>query len=146
MEEYIGDIKLFAGTYCPQNYMYCNGQAVAIQQNPALFSVLGTQYGGNGSQTFCLPNLNKNAIIEGTNLKYIICTQGLYPVRPDWFMANSQKISTPCIRYCKLKDGICEGCSRTWEQIRDWTSYSENTRLEVMKSLIPNPKIKSKFD
>jgi predicted Fe-S protein YdhL (DUF1289 family) len=59
---------------------------------------------------------------------------------------NFSKISTPCIRYCKLKDGFCEGCGRSWGQIRDWTSYSEKTRLEVMKSLIPNPKIKSKFD
>jgi predicted Fe-S protein YdhL (DUF1289 family) len=59
---------------------------------------------------------------------------------------ESQKISTPCIRYCKLEDGFCEGCGRSWEQIRDWTSYSETTRLEVMKGLIPNSKIKSKFD
>jgi predicted Fe-S protein YdhL (DUF1289 family) len=61
-------------------------------------------------------------------------------------MGNSQKISTPCTRYCKLKDGFCEGCGRSWEQIRDWISYSEKTRLEIIKSLIPNPKIKSKFD
>jgi hypothetical protein len=61
-------------------------------------------------------------------------------------MDSVVKISTPCIRYCKLKDGFCEGCGRSWEQIRDWTSYSENTRLEVMKSLIPRSKIKSKFD
>lgn len=58
----------------------------------------------------------------------------------------SSKISTPCIRYCKLKDGFCEGCGRSWEQIRDWISYSEKTRLEVIKSLIPNSKIKSKFE
>jgi predicted Fe-S protein YdhL (DUF1289 family) len=57
-----------------------------------------------------------------------------------------EKISTPCIRYCKLKDGVCEGCGRGWEQIRDWVSYSEKTRLEIMESLNPNPKIKSKFD
>lgn len=61
-------------------------------------------------------------------------------------MDTAAKISTPCIRYCKLKDGICEGCGRTWEQIRDWTYYSEKTRLEVMKSLIPNSKIKSRFN
>jgi len=45
-----------------------------------------------------------------------------------------------------LKDGVCEGCGRGWEQIRDWVSYSEKTRLEIMESLNPNPKIKSKFD
>jgi len=61
-------------------------------------------------------------------------------------VAESKKISTPCIRYCKLKDGVCEGCGRGWEQIKDWASYSEKTRIEIMKSLNPNPKIKSKFD
>lgn len=60
-------------------------------------------------------------------------------------MDTAAKISTPCTRYCKLKDGACEGCGRTWEQIRDWTSYSEKTRLEIMKSLNPDPKIKSKM-
>jgi predicted Fe-S protein YdhL (DUF1289 family) len=61
-------------------------------------------------------------------------------------MAENQKISTPCIRYCKLKDGFCEGCGRNWEQIRDWISYSEKTRIEIMKSLNPSFKIKSRFD
>jgi predicted Fe-S protein YdhL (DUF1289 family) len=45
-----------------------------------------------------------------------------------------------------LRDGVCKGCGRGWEQIRDWTSYSEKTRLEIMKSLNPNPEIKSRFD
>jgi microcystin-dependent protein len=83
MEEYLGDIKLFAGTYSPQCYMYCDGQTLSIQQYTALFSILGTQYGGDGRVTFCLPNLNKTPIAAGTSLKYIICTQGLYPARPD---------------------------------------------------------------
>lgn len=61
-------------------------------------------------------------------------------------MDTAAKISTPCIRYCKLKDGICQGCGRSWEQIRDWISYSENARLEIMATLMPDPKIKSKFD
>jgi microcystin-dependent protein len=83
MEEYIGDIKLFAGTYCPQYFMYCDGQTLSIQQYTALFSILGTQYGGDGRVTFCLPNLNKTPIAAGTSLKYVICTQGLYPARQD---------------------------------------------------------------
>jgi microcystin-dependent protein len=83
MEEYIGDIKLFAGTYCPQYFMYCDGQTLQIVQNQALFAVLGCQYGGDCAHTFCLPNLNKTPLVQGTTLKYIICTQGLFPVRPD---------------------------------------------------------------
>jgi len=56
-----------------------------------------------------------------------------------------KKISSPCIRFCKLKDGFCEGCGRSWEQIRDWVFYTEEKRLDIMKSLSSNPNIKSKF-
>jgi microcystin-dependent protein len=58
MEEYIGTIKLFAGNFVPRGYMLCNGAIIAIQQNTALFAILGTYYGGNGQTTFALPNLN----------------------------------------------------------------------------------------
>jgi microcystin-dependent protein len=83
MEEYMGDIKLCAGTYSPQDYMYCDGQQLEVQQYQALFAILGTQYGGDGLHTFCLPDLNKNPILHGTALKYIICTQGIFPARAD---------------------------------------------------------------
>ncbi|TGE12812.1 phage tail protein [Hymenobacter elongatus] len=58
MDEYIGIIKLFAGSFAPKNWAFCNGQLLPIAQNQALFSILGTMYGGNGTTTFALPNLN----------------------------------------------------------------------------------------
>lgn len=81
MEEYIGVIKLFAGTYCPQNYMYCDGQTLQISQYNALYAILGIQYGGDGRVTFNLPTLNKVSFYQGTDLKYMICTQGIFPAR-----------------------------------------------------------------
>jgi microcystin-dependent protein len=48
---------LFAGNFAPRNYAFCNGQLLAINSNPALFSLLGTTYGGNGVTTFALPDL-----------------------------------------------------------------------------------------
>ena len=54
---YLGSITLFAGTFAPRGYMFCNGQLLAIQQYSALFSLLGTTYGGNGQTTFSLPDL-----------------------------------------------------------------------------------------
>jgi len=83
MEDYLATIKLFAGTFCPDGFMYCDGQSLSINQNTALYSLLGNQYGGNPNQTFNLPNLNKNPLIQGTSLKYIICVQGMYPSRPN---------------------------------------------------------------
>ena len=54
---YIGQIKLVAFNFAPKGYAFCNGQTLAINQNTALFSILGTTYGGNGTTTFALPNL-----------------------------------------------------------------------------------------
>ena len=57
MEEYIGIVKIFAGNFAPRGWMLCQGQILSIAQNTALFSLLGTTYGGNGVTTFGLPNL-----------------------------------------------------------------------------------------
>lgn len=56
-EPFIGEIRMFAGTYAPRGWAFCQGQLLAIASNSALFSILGTNYGGNGTTTFGLPNL-----------------------------------------------------------------------------------------
>lgn len=60
-EELIGTIKLFAGNFAPRGYMLCNGALLNINQNQALFAILGNVYGGDGRTTFALPNLNGRA-------------------------------------------------------------------------------------
>jgi len=57
MEGYIAQIMLFAGNFAPRNWAFCAGQIISIAQNTALFSLLGTTYGGNGQTTFALPDL-----------------------------------------------------------------------------------------
>ena len=54
---YLSQITMFGGNFAPKNYALCNGQLLSIQQNQALFSLLGTNYGGNGVNNFALPNL-----------------------------------------------------------------------------------------
>ncbi|KAF2514949.1 phage tail protein [Flavobacterium foetidum] len=56
MDGTIGEIRLFAATFTPRSWAFCMGQLVAIQSNTALYAILGTTYGGNGSTTFGLPN------------------------------------------------------------------------------------------
>ncbi|UPZ14702.1 phage tail protein [Flavobacterium humidisoli] len=56
-EELMGTIKIFAGNFAPKGYMLCAGQLLSVAQNSALFAILGTTYGGNGTTTFALPNL-----------------------------------------------------------------------------------------
>jgi microcystin-dependent protein len=54
---FIAEITLFAGNFAPRGWAFCNGQLISIAQNTALFSLLGTTYGGNGTTTFGLPDL-----------------------------------------------------------------------------------------
>lgn len=54
---FIGEIRMFGGNFAPRNWALCNGQTLAIAQNQALFALIGTTFGGNGVQTFQLPNL-----------------------------------------------------------------------------------------
>lgn len=54
---FMGQIIIFGGNFAIRNYAFCNGQVILISQNPALFSLLGTTYGGNGSTNFNLPDL-----------------------------------------------------------------------------------------
>ncbi len=71
MDGYIGEIRLFAGDFAPKNWAFCNGQLLAIAQNQALFSILGTTYGGNGTTTFALPDLKSRVPVgvgEGPGL------------------------------------------------------------------------------
>lgn len=57
MEPFIGQISMFGGNFAPRNWALCNGQLLPISQNQALFSILGTTYGGDGRTTFALPDL-----------------------------------------------------------------------------------------
>lgn len=56
-EPYVGEIRCFGFTFAPRFYMFCDGQLLPIQRYSALFSILGTTYGGDGRTTFALPNL-----------------------------------------------------------------------------------------
>src|SRR3981189_2971537 len=63
-EPYLGSIGIFAGNFAPRGYALCQGQILSIAQNTALFSILGTTYGGNGQTTFALPDLRGRSPIE----------------------------------------------------------------------------------
>ena len=56
-EPFIGEIRMFGGNFAPRGWAFCQGQLLSIAQNSALFSILGTTYGGNGQTTFALPDL-----------------------------------------------------------------------------------------
>jgi Microcystin-dependent protein len=56
-DQYIGEIRMFGGNFAPVGWAFCNGQLLSISENEALFTLIGTTYGGDGQTTFALPDL-----------------------------------------------------------------------------------------
>jgi len=75
---FIGQVFLFAGNFPPSGTAFAHGQLLPISTNTALFSLLGTQYGGNGTTTFALPDLRG---LEPAGVNYCICIAGIFPSR-----------------------------------------------------------------
>jgi microcystin-dependent protein len=69
-EPFIGEIQIFAFNFAPRGWAMCNGQILPIAQNQALFSLLGTTYGGNGQTTFALPDLRGRVPLHTGNSSY----------------------------------------------------------------------------
>ena len=80
MEGYIGEIRMFAANFAPKYWAYCSGQLLPIAQNQALFSILGTTFGGNGTTTFSLPDMRSRTAIgvgQGPGLSNIVEGQSM---------------------------------------------------------------------
>jgi microcystin-dependent protein len=77
-EPFLGQISIFGFNFPPKGWAFCNGQTLPIQQNQALFSILGTTYGGNGQTTFQLPNLQSRTLMgmgQGPGLSQYVLGQ-----------------------------------------------------------------------
>lgn len=85
IDYYVGGIVLFPYNFVPTGWLPCDGQVVNISQYQALFSLIGITYGGNGTTTFALPNLNGVSYQPSADpilgMKYFIAVNGLYPTR-----------------------------------------------------------------
>ncbi len=92
MDPYIGEISMFAGNFPPKGWAFCQGQLLSISQNSALFSLLGTTYGGNGVTTFALPDLRGRVPLgpgqsPGVSMNYV---QGQVGGQETVTLQNSQ--------------------------------------------------------
>ena len=63
-DPYVGEIRIFAGNFAPAGWMFCEGQTLPISENDILFQLIGTTYGGDGQETFNLPNLQSRVPIH----------------------------------------------------------------------------------
>jgi microcystin-dependent protein len=79
-QPFLGEVRVFGFNFAPRGWAFCRGQVMSVSQNTALFSLLGTNYGGNGTSTFALPNLQGNIPIssgQGPGLStYTVGEQG----------------------------------------------------------------------
>lgn len=79
-DQFLGEIRIFPFNFAPYGWAQCNGQILPISQYSALFSLLGTNYGGNGTSNFCLPNFQGNVPVnqgQGSGLSaYVVGQQG----------------------------------------------------------------------
>jgi microcystin-dependent protein len=80
MSRFIGQIALFPYTFTPNGWMPCEGQIIRIAENSALFSALGTQFGGDGRTTFALPDYRS---LAPANSRYFLSITGEFPQRAD---------------------------------------------------------------
>ena len=87
-QPYIGEIRMFAGNFAPQGWMFCDGQLLPISENDAMFTLIGTTYGGDGQETFALPNLQsrvpmhngQNQLAETGGVESVTLTVGQIPI------------------------------------------------------------------
>ena len=84
MESFIATVMMFGFNFAPVGWLFCNGATLPINQYQALFSLLGTTYGGDGRTTFHLPDLRGKSSLDSspTDCHYCICVEGVYPQRP----------------------------------------------------------------
>jgi microcystin-dependent protein len=79
---FLGEVEIFGFNFCPVGWSTMQGQLLSISQNTALFSLLGTTYGGNGTTTFALPNVKPIlTFTPGAEFTQCIALQGIYPSR-----------------------------------------------------------------
>ena len=78
---FLGEVETFAFNFCPVGWTSLNGQLMPISQNTALFSLLGTTYGGDGLTTFALPTAKPIFTATGAVLLQCIALQGIFPSR-----------------------------------------------------------------
>lgn len=114
MEPLLGQIIMFAGSFAPRGWAFCDGQELPIAQNNALFSLLGTTYGGDGRTTFALPDLRGRVAIHagtGPGLSSRIMGQQVHEQRVVMASGQGDEVqgTVPpglCLNYLIALEGI----------------------------------------
>src|SRR3954471_20496876 len=104
MDAFLGEIRMFGGSFAPQGWAFCNGQTLSIAENDALFALIGTTYGGDGQVTFGLPDLRGRVPLHQTSgyvmgqsggVESVTLTSQQIPVHSHTFNASTDPNNTP---------------------------------------------------
>ena len=124
-DPFVAEIRIFPFNFAPRGWAFCNGQILPISQNTALFSLLGTTYGGNGQSTFALPDMQGNAPMhpgQGPGLSLhdlgetggsetVTLLESEIPIHPHGLMATiengTQKTLAPTVTLATSISGAC---------------------------------------
>ena len=82
MGNIVGHITVNTLDFETPNWLSCQGQLVPVEEFPWLFKILGTRFGGDGVETFGIPNLPSFVDLDGSTLTYVICHDGTFPKQP----------------------------------------------------------------
>ncbi|PTS81558.1 phage tail protein [Sphingomonas sp. HMWF008] len=109
-DPYIGEIRPFGFNFAPRNWLFCRGQLLSIQSNTALFSIIGTYYGGNGTTNFALPNLQSRVTVgmgTGNGLStYVI---GEQTGEENHLLLSTEMPAHSHAPYTRVKAGTADG-------------------------------------
>lgn len=109
-DPYIGEIRPFGFNFAPRNWAFCRGQILAISSNTALFSILGTTYGGNGQTTFALPNLQSRVTVGmGTGPGLSTYVLGEQTGEENHTLLTSEMPAHTHAPYTRVKPGTADG-------------------------------------
>jgi microcystin-dependent protein len=107
-DPYIGEIRMFGGSFAPAGWAFCDGQLIPISENDTLFNLIGTTYGGDGQNTFALPDLRGRVplhagtgggstyqLAEQSGVETVTLTTSQIPVHNHNFLGTSSSASAP---------------------------------------------------
>src|SRR5215213_2951468 len=103
-QPYVGEIRMFAGNFAPNGWMFCEGAPLPISENDVLFQLIGTTYGGDGQSTFALPNLQSRVplhqgggfiLAETGGVEQVTLTVNQIPAHGHPLLASADLGSSP---------------------------------------------------
>ena len=103
-QPYVGEIRMFAGNFAPAGWMFCEGQLLPIAENETLFILIGTTYGGDGQETFALPDLrgrlpihfgNGFVLAETGGVEQVTLTVNQIPAHAHGLLASGDVANSP---------------------------------------------------